>query len=44
MKQTYEPENTPPPVLKRWPRLYGLVMMNLVFWLALFYIIRRIFE
>jgi len=34
----------PPPILKSWPRLYSIVIINLVFWLLTFYIIRRIFE
>jgi len=33
-----------PPILKNWSRLYTIVMINLVFWLLTFYIIRRIFE
>ena len=33
-----------PPILKSWPRLYTLVLVNLIFWLCTFYIIRRIFE
>jgi len=33
-----------PPILKRWSRLYTLVIANLIFCLILFYIIRRIFE
>ena len=33
-----------PPILKSWSRLYTLVIINLVLWLVVFYIIRRIFE
>jgi hypothetical protein len=33
-----------PPILKSWSRLYTVVMVNLVFWLLTFYILRRIFE
>ncbi len=33
-----------PPIFKNWARLYAVVMINLVFWLLTFYIIRRIFE
>jgi hypothetical protein len=34
----------PPPILKHWSRLYSIVMINLLFWLLTFYIIRRMFE
>jgi hypothetical protein len=33
-----------PPILGSWKKLYFLVMINLVGWLTVFYIIRRIFE
>jgi len=33
-----------PPILKRWSRLYMIVMINLVLCLLTFYLIRRIFE
>ena len=33
-----------PPILKKWSRLYFIVMLNLVFWLLLFFSFRRIFE
>jgi len=33
-----------PPILKKWSRLYWIVMLNLIFWLSAFYIFRRIFE
>jgi hypothetical protein len=33
-----------PPILKTWNRIYLLVILNLIFCLTLFYIIRRIFE
>lgn len=33
-----------PPILNSWSRLYLLVLVNLIFWLFTFYIIRRIFE
>jgi len=33
-----------PPILKKWSRLYWIVMLNLVFWLTSFFIFRRIFE
>jgi len=34
----------PPPILKRWSKLYWVVMINLVAWLLVFYTFRRIFE
>jgi hypothetical protein len=37
-------ENSPPPILKSWSRMYLAVIINLIFWLSTFYIIRRIFE
>jgi hypothetical protein len=33
-----------PPILKKWSRLYWVVMINLVGWLLVFYTFRRIFE
>ena len=33
-----------PPIFKKWSLLYYLVLANLVFWLTLFYIFRRVFE
>jgi len=33
-----------PPILKKWSRLYWVVILNLVFWLSTFYLFRRIFE
>jgi hypothetical protein len=41
-KETTQKEK--PPILGSWKKLYFLVMINLVVWLAVFYIIRRIFE
>jgi hypothetical protein len=33
-----------PPVLGSWKRLYSLVILNLAFWLLIFYLFRRVFE
>ena len=33
-----------PPIMKSWNRLYAVVILNLLFCLTIFYIIRRIFE
>jgi len=33
-----------PPFFKKWSTLYWVVFANLIFWLSLFYIFRRIFE
>lgn len=37
-------ENESPPILKKWKNLYWVVMLNLIGWLIVFYIFRRIFE
>lgn len=44
MSENAIPENDTPPILKRWSRLYWLVIINLLFWLSAFYVCRRIFE
>jgi len=33
-----------PPILKKWSRLYWAVMINLVLWLLIFLIFRKVFE
>jgi hypothetical protein len=33
-----------PPLWKSWPNWYALVIANLLFWLFIFFLIRRIFE
>ena len=37
-------EDERPPILGSWKKLYLLVLINLVGWLTVFYILRRIFE
>jgi len=37
-------EDERPPILGSWKKLYMLVLVNLVGWLTVFYILRRIFE
>ena len=37
-------ENEQPPLFKSWNTFYVAVMANLVFWLAMFYIVRLVFE
>lgn len=43
-KSTNTAGEEPPPVLKKWSRLYLVVMINLVLWLLIFYVFRRLFE
>ena len=33
-----------PPILKKWSRLYWAVIINLVTWLLIFYLFRKVFE
>lgn len=33
-----------PPILKKWSRLYWLVIFNLGFWLLIFFLFRKAFE
>jgi len=44
MKEKIFDENEKPPIMKSWSRLYWAVILNLVFWLTLFYIFRKVFE
>lgn len=44
MMEKTQTENNNPPVMKSWFRLYTLVIINLVFWLSVFYLFRRMFE
>lgn len=44
MKVTQQQAEERPPILRRWSRLYVIVMVNLALWLLMFYILRRIFE
>jgi hypothetical protein len=37
-------QSSAPPLLGSWRRLYMTVLANLIFWLVVFYIFRRIFE
>jgi hypothetical protein len=39
-----ENEIESPPILKKWSRLYWAVMINLVGWLLIFFIFRKVFE
>jgi hypothetical protein len=36
--------NTPPPILKTWPRLYGAVLAALAAEIVLFYLLTRAFH
>jgi hypothetical protein len=33
-----------PPLLGKWSNLYWAVMLNLVLWLTVFYLFRKVFE
>lgn len=37
------PHDEPPP-LGTWPRMYALVLGNLAFWIAVFYVFTRVFS
>jgi hypothetical protein len=43
-EETQHNNEAPPPILKKWSRLYWAVMINLAAWLLMFFIFRRIFE
>ncbi|MFC2134606.1 hypothetical protein ACFLTH_08320 [Bacteroidota bacterium] len=37
-------ENEPPPIMKKWSRLYWLMIINLIGLLLFFYLFRKVFE
>jgi len=44
MIEKTEHEIESPPILKKWSRLYWAVMINLIGWLLIFFIFRKVFE
>jgi sugar phosphate permease len=44
IEKTSKEREEKPLIFKSWNRLYLLVLLNLIFCLTVFYIIRRIFE
>lgn len=44
METNKQIENDAPPILKKWSRIYWVLIINLAGWLLLFYLFRKVFE